>query len=86
MKEVFIKYIYLIQSLYRLVVRTLPFHGRNTGSNPVKDINNTLNLNLFQIQVFLLKYFKYCNIYGNYINILQIVLGKMTEWLKVKIC
>lgn len=24
-------------SLYRLVVRTPPFHGCNTGSNPVKD-------------------------------------------------
>ena len=25
------------KSLYRLVVRTPPFHGDNTGSNPVKD-------------------------------------------------
>ena len=23
---------------FRLVVRTLPFHGNNTGSNPVRDI------------------------------------------------
>ena len=26
-----------VKSLYRLVVRTLPFHGSNTGSNPVRD-------------------------------------------------
>ena len=25
------------ESLYRLEVRTLPFHGKNTGSNPVRD-------------------------------------------------
>ena len=30
----------IVKSLYRLVVRTLPFHGSNTGSNPVRD-NNT---------------------------------------------
>lgn len=29
-----------ILCLHRLVVRTLPFHGENTGSNPVGDIQN----------------------------------------------
>jgi hypothetical protein len=28
-----------LKSPFSLVVRTLPFHGKNTGSIPVKDIN-----------------------------------------------
>lgn len=28
-----------ILSLYRLVVRTSPFHGDNMGSSPIRDIN-----------------------------------------------
>jgi hypothetical protein len=29
---------FIKESLHRLVVRTSPFHGGNTGSNPVEDI------------------------------------------------
>ena len=35
-KKLFV--IILSKSLHRLVVRTSPFHGDSTGSNPVEDI------------------------------------------------
>jgi hypothetical protein len=45
---------------YRLVVRTLPFHGSNTGSSPVKNRINVLHILLKRFQIialFLLKIF-----------------------------
>ena len=36
-----------LEGLYRLMVRTLPFHGSNTGSNPVRDILFLLKINNF---------------------------------------
>ena len=35
---IIMQYILLFKSPFRLAVRTLPFHGKNAGSIPVKDI------------------------------------------------
>lgn len=46
-------------SLYRLVVRTLPFHGNNTGSSPVRDnLLSEISYDLKYNNNNLAKYFK----------------------------
>ena len=37
------------RSLYRLVVRTLPFHGNDMGSNPIRDIRQYARRQLTQL-------------------------------------
>lgn len=53
-------------SLFRLVVRTLPFHGKNTGSSPVRDILKDLkyfieNWKFFKAYWFELKFITFYN-------------------------
>ena len=50
------QYLYLI-SLFRLSARTLPFHGKKTGSIPVRDIINLFIIFYINLHVLCIKHF-----------------------------